>query len=92
MALQQIVLYPNLWISLLTSPADSDTVISYHKQPAMIDFGFLLNGRLNHRLQGDLTDDLIEADSGIACIGFFTDRHGLSVEGKDGSGSESCCP
>jgi AraC-like DNA-binding protein len=79
-----IELRPHLWVSMVTSPPNHQVItMGYCKQPAMIDFGFVLSGRLNHRLHGGITDDRIEADDGMAGIGFFPNREGVVEVGGD---------
>lgn len=77
MEMQQIELRPDFWISLLTGPPDRSTAIRYHKKPALIDFGFILSGRLSHRLTDRGKDKRIEGNSGLSGIGFFPDSKGI---------------
>lgn len=73
---EQIELRPGLWISMLESPPNGTVSLQYQKDPAMIDFGFVLSGRINHRFENRKKS--IEADKGFAGIGYFPGRKGVA--------------
>ena len=75
---RQAALRPGLWVSVLDCPAKPALELGYHKQPAMIDFGFILSGRLNHRWS--LLDDHpagLDGTAGLAGIGYLPGRRGV---------------
>ena len=74
----QALLRPGLWISVLDCPAGQPFELGYRKQPAMVDFGFILSGRLNHRwgLRDEPPSDL-DGAAGLAGIGYLPGRRGV---------------
>jgi AraC family transcriptional activator of pyochelin receptor len=71
MSWRQIDLGNGLWISKLELSPDFKSKLCYHKQPAMIDFGFILDGQLNHKLKTDVMGGRITASGGLSGIGYF---------------------
>jgi AraC-like DNA-binding protein len=74
---QQAELRPGLRISMLKLPSGRTDILCYQKQPAMIDFGFILSGRLNHQLQKDVTERHVKVNSGLSGIGYFPGWKGV---------------
>lgn len=77
MAWRQIDLGNGLWISRLEVSSDFKRKLYYHKQPAMIDFGFILNGQLNHKLETDVLGGRITGRGGLSGIGYFPGHDGV---------------
>jgi AraC-like DNA-binding protein len=82
-AWQQVDLCDGLCISKLELPSKFGSRLCYHKQPAMIDFGFILSGRLNHNLKTGVMGGRITARGGMSGIGYFPGHAGV-VEVPDG--------
>jgi AraC family transcriptional regulator, transcriptional activator of the genes for pyochelin and ferripyochelin receptors len=83
-AWQQVDLRDGLWISKLELSPQSGRKLHYHKQPAMIDFGFILGGQLHHNLKTDVMGGRVTAGVGMAGIGYFPGHAGVMEvqEGK----------
>jgi AraC-like DNA-binding protein len=65
-----------MWMSMLESPSKGKVKLEYQKDPAMIDFGFVLSGRINHRILNDRNS--MGASGGFAGIGYFPGRKGIA--------------
>jgi len=78
MDIQQIELRPDFWISLLKNASSKNAAISYNKTSALIDFGFILSGKISHRLNHGELSESIEAYSGFSGIGFFPGQKGVA--------------
>jgi AraC-like DNA-binding protein len=74
---QQIELHPGLWISMLRCPPGRTFKCCYFKQPAMIDFGFILSGQFDHKLRKNVADRCIKANDGLSGIGYFPGGKGV---------------
>lgn len=78
---RQTELRPRMWVSMLESSPKGTVSLQYQKDPAMIDFGFVLSGRVNHR--SDNKKNTMEAGRGFAGIGYFPGRKGVAeISGK----------
>ena len=73
---QQIELRPGMWISMLESSSKDNIKLEYQKDPAMIDFGFVLSGRINHTFFNN--GNSMEAACGFAGIGYFPGKKGIA--------------
>jgi AraC family transcriptional activator of pyochelin receptor len=82
-AWQQVDLRDGLWISKLELPSQPGSKLQYHKQPAMIDFGFIIGGQLNHKLKTEIMGGQVTAGAGMAGIGYFPGHDGV-MEVRDG--------
>jgi AraC-like DNA-binding protein len=76
-AWQQVDLHDGLWLSRLELTPQSASTLCYHKQPAMIDFGFIIGGQLNHKLKTNVMGGQVAATAGTAGIGYFPGREGV---------------
>jgi AraC-like DNA-binding protein len=76
-AWQQVDLHDGLWLSRLELAPQSASTLCYHKQPAMIDFGFIIGGQLNHKLKTDVMGGQVAAMAGTAGIGYFPGHDGI---------------
>ena len=76
-AWQQVDLHDGLWLSRLELVPHSASTLCYHKQPAMIDFGFIIGGQLNHKLKTNVMGGQVAATAGTAGIGYFPGREGV---------------
>jgi AraC-like DNA-binding protein len=80
---QQIELHPGLWISMIECPPGRTFELYYRKQPALIDFGFILSGYLNHHLPNCAEGFSLEASTGLAGIGYFPGIEGVVTVEND---------
>ncbi|MGD9210125.1 MAG: AraC family transcriptional regulator [Desulfobacteraceae bacterium] len=80
---QQIHLQDGLWISKLALSSDFKSKLYYYKQPAMIDFGFVLSGQINHQLYKDSSNKCISMNGGLSGIGYFPGCEGTVVIPND---------
>jgi AraC family transcriptional activator of pyochelin receptor len=82
-ACQHVDLRDGLCISKLELAFKVGSKLRYHKQPAMIDFGFILSGQVSHKLKTDAMGGRLTAHGGMAGIGYFPGRAGI-MEALDG--------
>lgn len=73
---ERIELRPGLWMSIMEVHPDRTVNIRYQKDPAMIDFGFILSGNINHRAES--LKDFLKASGGFAGIGYFPGKKGVA--------------
>ena len=73
---KQIELRPGMWMSILESPPEGNVKLEYQKDPAKIDFGFVLSGRINHVSENN--SNSMEAAGGFAGIGYFPGKKGIA--------------